>query len=220
MPIAENLRSVLDTLPKNVTLVAVSKYKSAADIRDAYNAGQRVFGESKIQEMTEKQAVLPEDIQWHMIGHVQRNKVKYMASYVSLIHGVDSFRLLKEIDKQAQKNNRIIDCLLQVHIAEENTKFGFDKNEILELIKSDEFLNLGNIRIKGLMGMATFTDNQHQIRKEFSTLKQLFDELQSEHHPLLHIEILSMGMSNDYPSAIEQGSNMVRIGSKIFGQRY
>lgn len=217
--IAQNLRQVKTSLPDNVTLVAVSKFKPIEDIQEAYDAGQRIFGESKIQEMTDKQQVLPKDIEWHMIGHVQRNKVKYMAPYVSLIHGVDSLRLLQEIDKQALKNNRSINCLLQVHIANEESKFGFDKEEIINIIQEPLFNQLTNICIKGVMGMATFTDDKTQIKTEFQTLKNIFDILKMQQHRLFDIQILSMGMSDDHNIAIECGSTMVRIGSKIFGNR-
>lgn len=219
MSITENLKQLKNTLPKDVILVAVSKFKPIADLQVAYQAGQRVFGESKIQEMTQKQEALPKDIQWHMIGHVQRNKVKYMAPYVSLIHGVDSLRLLEEIDKQALKNQRIIDCLLQVHIAQEETKFGFNPQEIFDLITNPSFSNLKNIKIKGLMGMASFTSDETQIKKEFQLLKHCYDRLKTKEHPLLSIEFLSMGMSDDYPIALACGSNMIRVGSKIFGNR-
>ncbi|MFK8279398.1 YggS family pyridoxal phosphate-dependent enzyme [Capnocytophaga canimorsus] len=219
MSITENLKQLKNTLPKHVILVAVSKFKPIADLQVAYQAGQRVFGESKIQEMTQKQEALPKDIQWHMIGHVQRNKVKYMAPYVSLIHGVDSLRLLEEIDKQAFKNQRIIDCLLQVHIAQEETKFGFNPQEIFDLITNPSFSNLKNIKIKGLMGMASFTSDETQIKKEFQLLKHCYDKLKTKEHPLLSIEFLSMGMSDDYPIALACGSNMIRVGSKIFGNR-
>ncbi|ATA92737.1 YggS family pyridoxal phosphate-dependent enzyme [Capnocytophaga canimorsus] len=219
MSITENLKQLKNTLPKDVILVAVSKFKPIADLQVAYQAGQRVFGESKIQEMTQKQEALPKDIQWHMIGHVQRNKVKYMAPYVSLIHGVDSLRLLEEIDKQAFKNQRIIDCLLQVHIAQEETKFGFNPQEIFDLITNPSFSNLKNIKIKGLMGMASFTSDETQIKKEFQLLKHCYDRLKTKEHPLLSIEFLSMGMSDDYPIALACGSNMIRVGSKIFGNR-
>ena len=216
MPIERNLKIIKQTLSDQVTLVAVSKTKPISDIKEAYDAGQRIFGENKIQEMTQKQEVMPNDIQWHMIGHVQRNKVKYMAEFVSLIHGVDSFRLLKEIDKQARKYNRVIDCLLQIHIAEEDTKFGLDENEVNEILTSKEFSELENIQVIGLMGMATFTDNQEQVRREFRQLKSVFNSLQEN---LNSLNTLSMGMSGDYEIAIEEGSNMVRIGSSIFGTR-
>ena len=216
MSIKENLNKIRASLPKEVTLVAVSKTKPVESIMEAYNAGQRVFGENKIQEMTAKWEKLPKDIEWHMIGHIQRNKVKYMAEYVSLIHGVDSLKLLKEINKQAEKHNRVIPCLLQLHIAMESTKFGLDPSELNRLIASEEFNALSNIKIKGLMGMATFTDNISQIKEEFQLLKNTFDQLQQK---LNDIEVLSMGMSGDYDIAIEVGSTMVRLGSSIFGAR-
>jgi pyridoxal phosphate enzyme (YggS family) len=216
MSIQKQLLSILEELPKHVHLVAVSKTKPNADLKKAYAAGQRIFGENKIQEMTQKWETLPKDIQWHMIGNVQTNKVKYMAPYVSLIHGVDRYKLLKEINKQAAKSDRVIDCLLQMHIAQEDTKFGFNKEE-LETVVTDLKANpLPHIRIKGLMGMATFTDNQDQIRSEFKTLKQQFDCLQTQHP---EANELSMGMSGDYALAIEEGSTMIRVGSKIFGSR-
>ena len=219
MSISKNLNNIKSQLPANVTLVAVSKTKPVADLMEAYNAGQRIFGENKIQEMTDKWEVMPKDIEWHMIGHVQTNKVKYMAPYVSLIHGVDSLKLLQEINKQAAKNNRVIDCLLQVYIAEEESKFGLDEQELEEILSSTEFKQLKNIRIVGLMGMATFTENKNQIEKEFKHLKTIFDkinELSIINYPL---SILSMGMSGDYQLAISCGSTMVRIGSSIFGSR-
>lgn len=216
MSIADNIKNIKKDIPDEVTLVAVSKTKPNVALIEAYEAGQRIFGENKVQEMTQKWESLPKDIQWHMIGHVQRNKVKYMAEYVDLIHGVDSFRLLKEIDKQAKKHNRTISCLLQMHIAEEETKFGLNEKELLEIINSQDFKILENIKIQGLMGMATFTTDSKQIRKEFKNLKVLFDILKDE---LPHSNILSMGMSGDYQIAIEEGSTMVRIGSSIFGAR-
>ncbi len=212
MSIKDNLLKIKSTLPEHVRLVAVSKTKPVADLMEAYNAGQRIFGENKIQEMTEKWEQMPKDIQWNMIGHIQTNKVKFMAPYVSLIHGVDSLKLLEEINKQALKNNRIIDCLLQIHIAEEETKFGLNKDELADLLVSESFKNLKNINIVGLMGMATFTENQIQVKKEFEHLKSIFDQLKN-------LKTLSMGMSGDYQLAIECGSTMVRIGSSIFGGR-
>lgn len=216
MSIADNLKSIKNELPEGVTLVAVSKTKPNSDILEAYEAGQRIFGENKVQEMTQKWEELPKDIEWHMIGHVQRNKVKYMAEFVSLIHGVDSLKLLKEIDKQADKYNRVIPCLLQMHIAEEDTKFGLDNTELEALLQSEEFKAMKNIKIVGLMGMATFTSDENQVRKEFAHLKSIFNELQQK---LPEISILSMGMSGDYQLAIEEGSTIVRIGSSIFGAR-
>jgi PLP dependent protein len=222
MSIANNLQTIKSQLPNHVTLVAVSKTKPVADLMEAHNAGQRIFGENKIQEMTEKWEQMPKDIQWHMIGHVQTNKVKYMAEYVSLVHGVDSLKLLKEINKQAKKHNRIIDVLLQMHIAEEETKFGLDDDELEEILNQvqNDKKSLENIRIIGLMGMATFTENQTQIKKEFLHLKSIFDRLQTlpttnNYQPTT----ISMGMSGDYKLAIECGSTMVRIGSSIFGDR-
>ncbi len=216
MSIAANIKRIKAELPEHITLVAVSKTKSNDEILEAYHAGQRVFGENKIQEMTQKWSELPKDIEWHMIGHVQRNKVKYMAAYVALIHGVDSLKLLKEINKQAKKEQRVISCLLQMHIAEEETKFGFDGNELKALIDSRVLQELEHVKIKGLMGMATFTENAEQIRKEFKTLRTLYLALRTE---LPDITELSMGMSGDYSIAIEEGSTMVRIGSSIFGAR-
>jgi pyridoxal phosphate enzyme (YggS family) len=219
MSIAQNLLQIKSHLPNHVTLVAVSKTKPVADLLEAYNAGQRIFGENKIQEMTEKWEQMPKDIQWHMIGHVQTNKVKFMAEYVSLIHGVDSLKLLQEINKQALKHHRIIDCLLQIYIADEETKFGLDETELVELLSSNEFKELQNIRIVGLMGMATFTDNQNQIKEEFEHLKEIFDNTNKLETLNLKLETLSIGMSGDYKLAIECGSTMVRIGSSIFGNR-
>ncbi|SHG24950.1 YggS family pyridoxal phosphate-dependent enzyme [Flavobacterium defluvii] len=218
MSIQSNLNTIKATLPEHVTLVAVSKTKPVSDLMEAYEAGQRIFGENKIQEMTEKWEQMPKDIQWHMIGHVQSNKVKFMAPYVTLIHGVDSLKLLQEINKQALKNNRIIDCLLQIYIAEEESKFGLDENELNELLTSAEFKELKNIRILGLMGMATFTEDQSQIKKEFTHLKNIFDSIQKS-QDIKDFTIISMGMSGDYQLAIECGSTMVRIGSSIFGGR-
>jgi pyridoxal phosphate enzyme (YggS family) len=221
MSIEQNLLAIKATLPEQVTLVAVSKTKPISDLMEAYEAGQRIFGENKIQEMAEKWEAMPKDIQWHMIGHVQTNKVKFMAPFVSLIHGVDSLKLLHEINRQAQKNNRIIDCLLQVYIAEEESKFGLDEDELNGVIQfitqnSDVYKN---IRIVGLMGMATFTDNQNQIKKEFTHLKSIFDNLKSTETDNLQLNTISMGMSGDYKLAIDCGSTMVRIGSSIFGGR-
>lgn len=216
MSIKSNLQTIKSQLPSSVTLVAVSKTKPVTDLMEAYNAGQRIFGENKIQEMTEKWEQMPKDIQWHMIGHVQTNKVKYMAAYVSLIHGVDSLKLLKEINKQAKKHNRIIEVLLQIHIAEEETKFGLDDDELDEILNQVQNDKFENIKIIGLMGMATFTENHTQIKKEFLHLKSIFDRLNTEYFQL---STLSMGMSGDYLLAIECGSTMVRIGSSIFGER-
>lgn len=214
--IKDNLKNITQSLPSNVTLVAVSKTKPSSDIIEAYNAGQRVFGENKIQEMVAKYDELPKDIEWHMIGHLQRNKVKYMAHFVSLIHGVDSFKTLVEINKQAQKHNRVINCLLQARIAKEDTKFGLTFSEIETILASDELKELNNIKIVGLMGMATFTNDQDQLTEEFSSLKNFFDKSKKSFNSLT---TLSMGMSGDYNLAIANGSTMVRIGSSIFGVR-
>jgi pyridoxal phosphate enzyme (YggS family) len=212
MDVKANLNTILQSIPKEVTLVAVSKTRQNSAIIEAYQLGQRIFGENKVQELVQKFEELPKDINWHMIGHLQTNKVKFIAPFVSLIHGVDSIKLLKEINKRAKQNNRVIDCLLQVHIATESSKFGFDISEVNEAIDSAN--EYQNIRIVGLMGMATFTDNKLQVIQEFSSLKTVFDTVKNE-----HITTLSMGMSGDYQLAIEQGSNMVRVGSAIFGDR-
>ena len=214
--ITENLQKIKDAIPDHVTLVAVSKTKPIADLQEAYDAGQRIFGENKIQEMVDKYDILPKDIKWHMIGHLQSNKVKYMAHFVDLIHGVDKFKTLKEINKQAKKHDRIINCLLQAKIAEEDTKFGLSFEDIEAILVSEEFASLKNIKVVGFMGMATFTDNTAQLEKEFASLKHFFDK-QSAKNPAL--EILSMGMSGDYPLAIKKGSTMIRVGSSIFGSR-
>jgi pyridoxal phosphate enzyme (YggS family) len=225
MSIQSNLNTIKTSLPKNVTLVAVSKTKPVSDLMEAYEAGQRLFGENKIQEMADKQEQMPKDIQWHMIGHVQTNKVKFMAPFVSLIHGVDSLKLLQEINKHALKNNRIIDCLLQIYIAEEESKFGLDESELNELLSSSLFKEMKNIRILGLMGMATFTEDQNQIKKEFIHLKTIFDSIQQNNvtqqrgETMDNFSIISMGMSGDYQLAIKCDSTMVRIGSSIFGGR-
>lgn len=212
MNIKGNIESILKTLDKNVQLVAVSKTKPNESILEAYQAGQRVFGENKVQELAQKAEVLPKDIKWHMIGHLQSNKVKYIAPFVSLIHAVDSKKLLKEIDKRARQNNRIIHCLLQIHIAKESSKFGLSEEEAMELLKQD----YPNVSIDGLMGMATFTKDKEQIRSEFNYLNSVFKKAQDINQRL---SILSMGMSGDYNIAIEEGSNMIRIGSSIFGSR-
>ncbi|WP_348797286.1 YggS family pyridoxal phosphate-dependent enzyme [Flavobacterium adhaerens] len=219
MTIQDNLKNIKSSLPEQVTLVAVSKTKPVSDLMEAYNAGQRIFGENKIQEMVEKWEQMPKDIQWHMIGHVQTNKVKYMAPFVNLIHGVDSLKLLEEINKQAIKNNRTINCLLQIYIAEEETKFGLDEEELASVLASPSFREMKNIRIVGLMGMATFTDNQDQIKKEFIHLKSIFDKLKPLNTKNCELNTISMGMSGDYQLAISCGSTMVRIGSSIFGGR-
>ena len=221
MSISKNLNNIKSQLPAHVTLVAVSKTKPVADLMEAYDAGQRIFGENYVQELVEKQERMPKDIQWHFIGHLQSRKVKLIAPFVSLIHGVDSLKLLQEINKQAAKNNRVIDCLLQVFIAEEESKFGLDEqelNEILEQVHNDKE-NYKNIRIVGLMGMATFTENQNQIEKEFKHLKTIFDKYKKLNTEHCQLNTLSMGMSGDYQLAISCGSTMVRIGSSIFGTR-
>ena len=221
MSISKNLNNIKSQLPAHVTLVAVSKTKPVADLMEAYDAGQRIFGENYVQELVEKQEQMPNDIQWHFIGHLQSRKVKLIAPFVSLIHGVDSLKLLQEINKQAAKNNRVIDCLLQVFIAEEESKFGLDEqelNEILEQVHNDKE-NYKNIRIVGLMGMATFTENQNQIEKEFKHLKTIFDKYKKLNTEHCQLNTLSMGMSGDYQLAISCGSTMVRIGSSIFGTR-
>ena len=216
MSIAENLNEIRKTLPGGVHLVAVSKTRSAAEIMEAYRAGQRDFGENKVQEMAAKYQELPKDIRWHMIGHLQRNKVKYMAGFVHLVHGVDSLRLLEEINRRGAQEGRVIDCLLQVHIAEEETKFGFDPAELDALLQGTEPGLLKHVRIRGLMGMATFTEDRAQLHREFRSLKALFDR-RFAGDP--EADIRSMGMSGDYPIAVEEGSTMVRIGSSIFGSR-
>ena len=219
MNIQENLLQLKSELPSHVTLVAVSKTKPISDLMKAYDAGQRIFGENKIQEMADKYEEMPKDIQWHMIGHVQRNKVKYMAKFVDLIHGVDNLKLLQEINKQALKHNRTIDCLLQIKIASEASKFGMTPDDSKSLIGSDEFSNLKNIRVVGLMGMATYTDNNNQIKDEFLLLQRTFNTLKPFESFNFKPEIISMGMSGDYKIAISCGSNMIRVGSSIFGAR-
>ncbi len=219
MSIIENLKKINNSIPNTVSLIAVSKTKPIPTILDAYNAGHKIFGENKIQEMVQKYEELPKDIEWHMIGHLQSNKVKYMAHFVSLIHGVDSFKTLKEINKQAIKNNRIINCLLQLKIASEETKFGMALYEAEHLLNSEEFSKFHNINIKGLMGMASFTDDETIIRIEFRTLKNNFNKLKKYKSENFNPTIISMGMSGDYKIAIEEGSNMIRVGSAIFGKR-
>ncbi|MDG1715182.1 YggS family pyridoxal phosphate-dependent enzyme [Lacinutrix sp.] len=219
MSIKQNLNNIKNTLPEHVTLVAVSKTKPVSDLMEAYNAGQRIFGENKIQEMAGKHEQMPKDIEWHMIGHVQRNKVKYMAPFVGLIHGVESFKLLKEINKQALKHNRVIDCLLQIKIAEEESKFGMRPEEAKNILLSQDFSALKNIKVTGVMGMATFTDNTEQIEKEFKLLKATFDTLITLKTENCKLQTISMGMSGDYQLAIACGSTMVRVGSSIFGYR-
>jgi pyridoxal phosphate enzyme (YggS family) len=218
--IRENLQKIRAAIPENVQLIAVSKTKPVSDILEAYEVGQRVFGENKVQEMVEKFEALPKDITWHLIGHLQTNKVKYIAPFVQLIHAVDSLKLLKEINKEAKKNNRIIACLLQFHIAQEETKFGFSFEEATELLQSEDFFELENIRLVGVMGMASFTDNTEQVEDEFRTLYNYFLLIKSHHFKFNpDFTEISMGMSGDYLIAIEAGSTMVRVGSSIFGNR-
>lgn len=218
--ISENLKNIQASIPSYVTLVAVSKTKPVEALMEVYNAGQRVFGENKVQEMCDKYDEMPKDIQWHLIGHLQTNKVKYIAPFVALIHSVDSFKLLEEINKQALKNNRVIDCLLQFHIAQEETKYGLSENEASELIASNEFKKLKNVRIVGVMGMASFTEDNEAVRNEFQSLKKIFTNLKNEFFSNEDcFKEISMGMSGDYLLAIEEGSTMVRVGSSIFGTR-
>ena len=212
MGVIENLHLIKQTIPQSVCLIAVSKTQSNNDILKAYNTGQKNFGENKVQELVQKQEKLPKDIRWHMIGHLQTNKVKFIAPFIDMIHSVDSLKLINEIDKRAKQNNRIIDCLLQVHIANEKTKFGFEPDKIEGVI--EETKKNKNINIKGLMGMASFTDKKNEIIKEFSLINKLFKKVQNE-----KINVLSTGMSSDYLIAIENGSNMIRLGSIIFGKR-
>lgn len=216
MSIKNNLENISLKIPSEVCLVAVSKTKPISDILEAYEYGQRVFGENKIQELVEKHYKLPKDIEWHMIGHIQRNKVKYMAPFVNLIHSADSYRLIKEINKQGKINNRVINCLLQIKIASEESKFGFTEKEATDFLNSDEYVSFKNIKIVGLMGMATFTDDQRKIDQEFNKLKIFYKKVKRSN---TEINVLSMGMSDDYPIAILNGSTMVRIGSSIFGKR-
>ncbi|HYW94235.1 MAG TPA: YggS family pyridoxal phosphate-dependent enzyme [Bacteroidales bacterium] len=221
MNLVENVKRLKAELPDHIKLIAVSKTKSVDDIKALYDSGHRMFGENKVQELTHKAGELPDDIEWHMIGHLQSNKVKYITPFVHLIHSVDSLKLLKVINKEARKNDRVIDCLLQVHIAEEETKFGFSSEEVEALLGSGKEDGLDHIRICGMMGMATFTRDEDQVRREFRFLKRLFDTTRETYFSdRPYFEWLSMGMSNDYRIAIEEGSNMLRIGSLIFGERY
>ncbi|WP_418603421.1 YggS family pyridoxal phosphate-dependent enzyme [Hwangdonia sp.] len=222
MSIQQNLKNLKSTIPEHVTLVAVSKTKPISDLMEAYNAGQRVFGENKIQEMVDKYQDMPKDVEWHMIGHVQRNKVKHMAEFVSLIHGVDNLKLLKEINKQGKIHDRVIACLLQIKIASEDSKFGMSPDEASEILQSNAFSELQHIKVIGVMGMATFTDDMNQIEKEFNLLKTAFDKFRichTERSRSAEFKIISMGMSGDYQLAIDCGSNMIRVGSSIFGER-
>ncbi len=213
--IDKNIREIKRSLPEHVTLVAISKTKSNEAIMEAYEAGQRIFGENRVQELEVKQPDLPKDIQWHMVGHLQRNKVKYIAPFISMIHAVDTPRLLREINKQAKKNDRVIDCLLQLKIAEEDTKFGMDATQIKEILASENYSQYENVRVRGLMAMATFTDDKDQVNREFKTIHNLYKDLKDPYN----FDILSIGMSGDYPIAIENGSTMIRVGSAIFGDR-
>ena len=218
--IIENIKNITATLPENVTLVAVSKTKPIEDLQEAYDGGQRIFGENKIQEMVDKYDALPKDIKWHMIGHLQSNKVKYMAHFVDLIHGVDKLKTLKIINKEAKKHDRIINCLLQAKIAKEDSKFGLSFDAITAILTSAEFRELQQINIIGLMGMATFTEDKNQLKEEFSSLKNFFDSLKLiTDTKNCKLDVLSMGMSGDYQLAIAEGSTMIRVGSSIFGHR-
>ncbi len=220
MSISQNIQRFQQELPEGCRLIAVSKTKPVEALQEAYDAGVRDFGENKVQEMTDKQEQLPKDIRWHMIGHLQRNKVKSIAPFVHLIHSIDSLRLLREINKQGAKADRVIDCLLQVHIAEEENKFGLSDDELIELLESEALREAKHVRVVGLMGMATFSDNPEDTRFEFRHLKQLFERAKQLDLPNnAVIEQLSMGMSGDYPVAIEEGSTMIRIGTTIFGRR-
>ncbi len=220
MSIHQNIEFIKKQIPDNVKLVCVSKFHPNEAILEAYSAGERVFGESKVQEMCGKYETLPKDIEWHFIGHLQTNKIKYIVPFASLIHGVDSFKLLTEIDKQAAKIGKKVNCLLQVHIATEETKFGFSEEELVEVLSLDEWKKLENVQICGLMGMATFTDDKNQVRREFATLKNLFDKLKTDFFETIpEFKEISMGMSDDFQLAIGEGSTMVRIGSSIFGHR-
>ncbi len=220
MNIRNNIEKFTQSLPPGCHLIAVSKTQPAEKILEAYHAGQRVFGENKVQELTTKYELLPKDIQWHMIGHLQSNKVKYITPFISLIHSVDSVKLLQEIDKQARKANRVIDCLLQIHIAAEETKFGFSEEEAFQLFQSETITHLSNIKITGLMGMATLTENVDQVRKEFRGLRSLFEKIKSQYtNNRVDMKELSMGMSSDFKIAIEEGSTFIRIGTAIFGER-
>lgn len=218
--VKENLETVRKTIPSGVLLVAVSKTKPVEDLQEAYDAGQRVFGENHALEMRDKHEVLPKDIDWHFIGHLQTNKIKYIIQYVRLIHSIDTFNLLQAVNKEAIKHDRVVDCLLQFHIAEEETKFGLSMEEAEEILNSDIFKTMKNVRICGVMGMATNTDNMTQVRKEFHHLKKIFNTLKTKYFADCEwFKEISMGMSHDYPIAIEEGSTMVRVGSKIFGER-
>jgi pyridoxal phosphate enzyme (YggS family) len=217
--VAENIRKILEDIPDHVKLIPISKTMPEEKILEAWSEGYKVFGENKVQELIRKQETLPQDIEWHMVGHVQTNKVKYIAPFVHLIHGVDNFKLIRVINKEADKAGRILNCLFQMHIATEETKFGFDQDEVLAIINSNEFYELNNIRIRGVMGMATFTRDDKQIRREFRNLYHFFNKLKNEYFSDEFKEV-SMGMSGDYKIAIEEGSTMIRVGSLIFGERH
>lgn len=217
MSVAENIEYINSRLPETTKLLAISKYHPASLIKEAYDAGQRIFGESREQELTQKQAELPKDIEWHFIGHLQTNKVKYIAPYVALIHSVDSIRLMEEIDKQAKKCGRVIDCLLELHVAQEETKFGFSFDDVRQLYKDGVLAQYPNVRVRGLMGMASYTDDKLQVRREFASIYALYSEVREKYD--VNVDTLSMGMSGDWKIAVEEGSTMVRIGSFIFGDR-
>lgn len=220
MNIENNIRKITENLPEGCRLVAVSKTQSPEKIQMAYAAGQRIFGENKVQELLQKRPALPDEIEWHMIGHLQRNKVKHIAEFVNLIHSVDSGRLLEEIDRQGSRFPRVIPCLLQIHIAEEETKFGFDAVEVRDLLLSERVAEMKNVEVRGLMGMATYTENEEKIRMEFRNLRKIFEDLKTLALPgNVRLTELSMGMSNDYRIAIEEGSTLIRVGSAIFGER-
>jgi PLP dependent protein len=220
MGIIKNLNTIKESIPSQVKLIAVSKTYPTERILEIYNSGHKIFGENKAQEIIDKQPQLPDDIEWHFIGHLQTNKVKYIAPFISMIHSIDSLKLLKEINKEALKNNRIIDCLLEMYIASEESKFGLDMNEAVQILESAEFKSLSNIRICGVMGMATYTDDTTLVRKEFKTLKFYFTQLKEKYFPGENFfKEISMGMSGDYTIAIEEGSTIVRIGTAIFGER-
>ena len=218
--IKENLKKIKAAIPSSVTLVAVSKTKPVSDLQEAYDAGQRIFGENHALEMRDKHEVLPKDIQWHFIGHLQTNKIKYIIPFVTLIHSIDSANLLEAVNKEAKKHDRVVDCLLQFHIAQEETKFGLDMEEARQLLDSEVFRQMQNVRLCGVMGMATFTDDEAEIRKEFKHLKEIFETLKTDYFAgQPQFKEISMGMSEDYPIAIEEGATLIRVGSKIFGAR-
>ncbi len=217
--VAGNIKVLVDQIPTNIKIIAVSKFKPAEMLLEAYNLGLKRFGENYVQELVDKHQELPKDIEWHFIGHLQSNKVKYIAPFVHMIHSVDSFKLLVEINKQAKKNERIIDCLIQIYIAEEDSKSGIEETEFFEMLNNGSINDLTNIRICGLMGMSTFTENLEQIRKEFKLLKTISDKARSFEHKNIELKEISMGMSGDWQIAVEEGSTMIRIGSAIFGNR-